>query len=206
MLNIKRIVIGPISTNTYVVYKEGKKECIVIDCGGEIKPILDYVNENDLQVKVLLNTHGHDDHICGNRDIRELTGCIVMVSDKDADMLIHTKDTFGLLKKFGGSENLKADNFFYENDVINIDGVSLRVIETPGHTKGSVSFVSDEDKVVFTGDTLFKRGVGRTDFEYSNEKDLWHSIFDKLFLLADDYVVYPGHNGQTTIGAEKAIY
>ena len=181
-------------------------DAVVIDPGGSVDKVLDVAEENGLSIKYVINTHGHDDHICGNRDIRTKTGCKIYIGELDADKLTSSKDKFRLLARMGGGHDLQADYVLKDGDVLNDYGLNIKVVHTPGHSVGSISLVLDDDKVVFTGDTLFKCGVGRTDFEDGNEEALWNSIFSRIFALDDDYIIYPGHGESSTIGTERNRY
>ncbi len=200
------LVVGGLRTNCYILWRKGSGTAVVIDPGGSVDKILEFISVENLNVKFIINTHGHDDHIGGNRDLRKTTGAKVLVGAKDAYKLLDSKDTFKLLKKMGGTQDLQADDLLKEGDTVAVDGIELEVIETPGHSIGGISLIWRSVKTVFTGDTLFKCGIGRYDFEDGDEKVLWNSIFDKLFVLDDDFIVCPGHGDATTIGTEKARY
>ena len=205
-LKVKCIPLGMLSTNCFLIWREGMSDAVVIDPGGSVDKVLDVAEENGLSIKYVINTHGHDDHICGNRDIRTKTGCKIYIGELDADKLTSSKDKFRLLARMGGGHDLQADYVLNDGDVLNDYGLNIKVVHTPGHSVGSISLVLDDDKVVFTGDTLFKCGVGRTDFEDGNEEALWNSIFSRIFALDDDYIIYPGHGESSTIGTERNRY
>jgi glyoxylase-like metal-dependent hydrolase (beta-lactamase superfamily II) len=185
-MNIKRFTVGWLSTNCYVVSCEETKEAAVIDPGieneGEAEEILDFIKEKGLQIKYVINTHGHPDHTAGNTTIKDATGAPILIHENDAS-------------------RVQADRKLHEGDVIHVGRLKLVVLHTPGHTKGGISLLVDN--VVFTGDTLFSGAIGRTDFPGGSYHELIQSIRSKLLPLPDDIEVYPGHENPTTIGNEK---
>jgi glyoxylase-like metal-dependent hydrolase (beta-lactamase superfamily II) len=183
---IKCFKVGWLSTNCYVVGCEETKEAAVIDPGleseAEAEPILEYIKQNGLHVKYIINTHGHPDHIAGNTLIKEQTG---------APILIHEN----------GTERVQADKILHDGDVIKVGNYKLVVLHTPGHTPCGISLLGDN--IVFTGDSLFAGSIGRTDFPGGSFQQLIQSIKTKLLPLPDSFTVYPGHESSTTIGDEK---
>lgn len=185
-MNVKRFKVGLLSTNCYVVGCKETKEAVIIDPGmesrAEAEAVLNYVRQNDLQVKYIINTHSHSDHIAGNGLVKEATG---------APILIHE----------AGTRCVNADRKLFEGDVIYFGNLKLAVLHTPGHTPDGISLLGEG--VVFTGDSLFAGSIGRTDFAGGSYSELIHSIKTKLFSLPDNFQVYPGHFGVSTIGNEK---
>ena len=186
--------------NSYIGVNE-KGEAFAVDIGGEAERFLKYLEENDLKLKMILLTHGHFDHIRGVAEVAENTGAKVYIHSEDASMLT---DPEASLARFVGGTEFKAWNDFTEvkdGNVIDFDGTAIKVIHTPGHTKGSVCYVYDD--VILSGDTLFRGSVGRTDFPGGSHSEILKSL-DKLSALADngDYKVYPGHNEETTLSDE----
>ena len=185
-MNVKCFKVGYLSTNCYVVSCEETKEATVIDPGleseAESKQILDYIKQNGLSIKHIINTHGHPDHISGNAVMKEATG---------ASILIHENSK--------GRAN--ADQKLRDGDVIHVGNFKLVVLHTPGHTKSGICLLGDN--VVFTGDTLFAGSIGRTDFPGGSFQNIIQSIKTKLLPLPDSFKVYPGHESFTTIGDEK---
>jgi hydroxyacylglutathione hydrolase len=183
---VKRFAVGWLSTNCYVVGCEETREAAVIDPGmeseREAEPILDYIKQNSLHIKYIINTHGHPDHIAGNTFIKEATG---------APILIHEKH----------SAHVQADRKLHDGDVIQVGTLKLVVLHTPGHTPDGISLLADN--AAFTGDALFAGSVGRTDFPGGSYEELMRSIKTKLLSLPDSFKVYCGHGPPTTIGNEK---
>ena len=193
---IKKIVVGLLESNCYLAGDENTKEIFIIDPGGDYKSIKSVIDKYSLKPKAVINTHGHGDHIGANKEFN----IPVWIHRLDADFL--TDPSKNLSGAFGFFLKTKtASRLLEDGDMLNIGKYSLEVIHTPGHTPGSICLKAAE--VIFTGDTLFCQGIGRTDFAYGSEEDIASSIKEKLFTLEDDYVIYPGHGPSSTIGNEK---
>jgi hydroxyacylglutathione hydrolase len=199
-LIIKELAVGPIMANCFILGCEEKNEAAVIDPGDETDRILDTLLESNLIAKTIINTHGHFDHVGGNRKLKAATG---------ADILIHPLDV-PMLSKLSASaaawgmsaeDSPEPDRMIEEDDTIVIGTITLKVIHTPGHTQGGISLYTDG--ILFVGDTLFAGSIGRTDFPGGNYDTLLNSIQKKLFPLGDDVRVLSGHGPETTIGREK---
>ncbi|UCH34212.1 MAG: MBL fold metallo-hydrolase [Armatimonadota bacterium] len=201
----RRLPIGPIETNAYIIAHEASREAIVIDPGGPPAPILKILKDQDFELQAIVNTHGHGDHMAGDLLLKQATGAPVWVHEADAAML--TDPHANLLAWSGFDvETAPADRTLREGDVITIgeghaDEIKLHVAHTPGHTPGGMSLIGDG--VVFSGDCLFAGGIGRTDLPGGSEYQLLTSIRDKLLSLPDETIVYPGHGPETTIGEER---
>lgn len=197
---IKQYVAGPIEANNWLVADEKSKEAVLIDCSEKVQKIIDDVKELGLKVKYILLTHGHFDHVMGVNSMKEELGAEVLISPKDNKQLEMTQtilSTFGIRI----DKNPNYDRFIDENTNLNIGDIPIKVIETPGHTEGGLSFLIDGK--LFSGDTLFKNYVGRTDLPGGNFAKLENSIRNVLYKLDDMTEVFPGHNEMTTIGYEK---
>lgn len=197
---IKRLPVGPIGTNCYVVGCPETKKAVVIDPGDEAEKIMRTLESNGLEIEAIINTHGHWDHVGANRKLKDLTGVPILIHRDDAGFLNDGKLN---LASFMGDQGLSpaADRILQEGDEISVGNLSFRVLHTPGHTPGGISLVGDG--VVFVGDTLFAGSIGRTDFPGGDFKTLIRSIKEKLLVLGDDMIAYSGHGPETTIGREK---
>ena len=199
---LKRLVVGSLETNCYLVACEKTKKAAVIDPGGddEIDSILNLLQKNNFDLKYIINTHGHIDHIAGNNLLKSKTKGLLLIHRLDADMLVNANKNFS---SFMGKEicSPPADKLLEEGDEISLGRLNLTVIHTPGHTPGGISLVSNI--IVFTGDTLFAGGIGRTDLPGGSYHNLIKSIKEKLLILGDDKIIYPGHGPDSTIGEER---
>lgn len=203
-LAIHTIVSMPFAENTYVIRLPGRDDALVIDPGLEPELILDLLRAERLTPVLLLNTHGHGDHIGGNAALkRAYPQAPLLIGEKEADFL--TDPWLNLSAMFGMPiTSPPADRLVKEGDVIEAAGIRLEVLEIPGHSPGHVVFVyRDTPVIVFGGDTLLQGSTGRTDFPNGNGPLLLKGIRTKLFTLPDDTVVYPGHGEPTTTGREK---
>ena len=187
---------GPLRVNTYFLVGDDNK-AIVIDSGENYKKVKQVESECGFKIEAVLLTHAHFDH-AGNAKKLQDDGAKIFISDKDAKKLLNDDN---LSKDFGRSfDYLRADYTFSDGEELNICGIKIKVIATPGHTDGSASFLIEN--MLFTGDTLFLESVGRTDFKTGNRRELVSSV-KKLFALSGDYSVYPGHEDFTTLSHER---
>jgi len=204
MLTVKVFVFNPVMENTYLLFDE-TQEAVIIDCGAsnenEQKRLSDYIKENKLNLKRLLNTHLHFDHVLGNGFIHEQYGLIPEYhSAEESDSAISKLNVLFSPVKY---KPIYAERYIKHEDEIEFGNTRLKALLTPGHTLGGLSFYSEKDGCVFTGDTLFHHDIGRTDLPGGNHKKLIQSIQEHLFILPDSTVVYPGHEEPTTIEDEK---
>ena len=205
MINIQKFVFNAFQVNTYVL-SDDTNECIIIDpgCsdGVESLQLMDYIKNNGLNPVRVLLTHTHIDHVIGCNAVEELLNIGPEAHKAGLVFLDHsitTAKTYGLdLEK-----NPEVSKFLNEGEDITFGNSRLEVLYTPGHADGSVCFLSREDGFVIVGDVLFQMSIGRTDFPTGSFDLLKKSIFEKLFVLADDTVVYSGHGPETSVGFEK---
>lgn len=206
MMNIRRFACNMLEENCYVV-SDDTGDCVVIDCGAyfdnERAAIVNYIRDNQLNPVHLLVTHGHLDHNFGNNTIYDEFGLKPEASEMDDNLM----RALGRQAEVMYSMRLNYDfpevgKHLTANETITFGTHKLRVLTTPGHSRGSICFVCDAEKVVFTGDTLFRMSVGRTDFEGGSTQQIIDSLH-RLAKLPDDMVVLPGHGPQSTIGDEK---
>ncbi|MDD8026308.1 MAG: MBL fold metallo-hydrolase [Acidobacteriota bacterium] len=199
-MRYKLIIVGGLETNCYLVYCPGSKECAVIDPGAEAGKIVPVIAEEELRPILLINTHGHIDHIGANRDIKDKYGVPLLIHAGDKDLLGKMQN-LELSLFLGSQDSPPADRILADGDEIKIGRGKLRVLHTPGHTPGGICLLGAG--FLLSGDTLFFEGVGRTDLPGGNQKQIEASIRDKLMTLPDDIVVLPGHGPLTTIGQER---
>ncbi len=207
MLNIKRFVVNPLQENCYVVSDE-TKECVIIDCGAyypeEGESIIRYINENDLRPVHLLQTHGHLDHCCGNDFIFNAFGLKPEVHLNDQPIMDNLEKMSQLIYGTPLKEGLPpVGKYFTEQDKISFGSHTFDILETPGHSRGSVFFICPEEQVAFSGDTLFRGSIGRTDFDGGSMFQIIQSL-RMVCQLDDTLKVYPGHGHDTSIGYECA--
>jgi len=197
----KGLMVGLLEVNCYIIGDEDSKEAVVIDPGGDEDEILEALNYHNFQLKYIIDTHGHFDHVDANQPLKDATGARIIIHELDAAMLRRDNEAiFFTGKRMRPSE---ADILVKEGDVITFGPYKLNVLHTPGHTPGGISLVMDNSPLVYVGDTLFAGSIGRTDFPGGDYDALINGVREKLFTLGDHYVVYPGHGPVTTIGHER---
>lgn len=201
---LKMFTFGMYLTNCYVVGCEETKEAIVIDPGfdreREAREVLNFIEQNGLHSKYIVNTHGHADHTAGNGITKKATGALILIHEDDAIMLTPVAKT--LSRVFGlRVTSPPADRTLHDGNVIQFGQLKLVVLHTPGHSRGGISLLGEN--FVFSGDTLFAGSIGRTDFPGASFEEIIQSIKTKLITLPDHFKVYPGHGPITTIGEEK---
>ena len=200
-MKVEKFVTGIISTNCYLVINEDTKQAVVIDPAACPSYLMSHIKSEGLKVEAILLTHGHFDHIMGIDGFLSEFDVPVYVHEEDADAMedpvLNQSSTYTSGYTFGKARYLR------DRQTLELAGYTFQVIHTPGHTKGGCCYYVASEDVLFSGDTLFQNSVGRTDFVNSSTSDLVHSVREKLFLLPDDTMVYPGHMGETKIGHEK---
>jgi len=197
----KKLVVGQLEANCYILADEKTKRAIIIDPGGEAKKILEVIKQNKLKVIYIINTHAHIDHIGANDIIRENTGASLLIHSADAYLLKDMEMNLSTIMNEERGPLLPPTRVLEDGDEIKVDQICLQVLHTPGHTPGSIClYVKDR---VFAGDTIFAGGVGRVDLPGGNFTDLQNSIREKLLTLPKEVIVHPGHGPDTTIGKEK---
>ncbi len=201
-MHIHTIVVGPIQTNCYIISDDDTNEAIIIDPGDEAENLLKTIDAHGLSPKMIICTHGHWDHVNAVPDLQNQLKIPFNIHEDDLEMLKAQASEF---MDYMGFKKVKAlpDKLIREGDSFSAGKILLRTIHTPGHTRGGICLYDSNEKVLFSGDTLFKRDHGRTDFPEGSQKDIIRSIKEKLFALPEDTVVLPGHGDETTIGEEK---
>lgn len=192
-------------TNCYIIQDEETKETMVIDPAGEIDKIEDMLNIMDAKLKYIYLTHCHADHIGVANQLHKNKGGKILIHRKGAENL--ENDNIVLATYIGANKiQLEADSRVDGEDLLHIGNIEFKVIHTPGHTDCSTSIYCEEHKMLFSGDTMFRGTWGRTDLETSSFEDIIKSITEKLIILPEDTIVYPGHGKSTMIKEEKPIY
>jgi hydroxyacylglutathione hydrolase len=194
-------VVYGLETNCYLVADEATREAIVIDPGGSAATILERIEELGVQVRLIVNTHGHFDHLAADQAIVDATGAPV-AAHRDALSLFQVAGGAALFGLTIPAPPLPT-RLLTDGESISFDGETLVVLHTPGHTRGCISLWSEAHGVLFSGDLLFREGVGRTDLPGGNQRQLMSSIRHKIMTLPDETVVYPGHGPATTVGHER---
>lgn len=208
MMILKRIKIDIPAvggTNCYIVQDEETKETMVIDPGGDVDKIVEMLNTIHAKVKYILLTHCHGDHIAGVNELKQRVGGKILIHRLDEEGLrdpnVNLAEYVGL-----GRVIVQADARLDDGDLIHVGNLEFKILHTPGHTKGGISIYSEEEKLLFSGDTLFRGSWGRTDLPTSSFEDIIKSITKKLMVLPEDTIVYPGHGKSTMIKEEEPIY
>ncbi len=206
MLNIQKFVFNPFSENTYLLWDSDLLDALIIDPGmyepSEEQRFSSFVENKNLNLKFLINTHSHIDHILGNAFIKSKYNTIFLAPKED-EFLFDIMDKE--YKNFGMKYDTfpKADKYITENEPLIIGNSKGKFIFTPGHTPGEFCLYFEKEKICFTGDVLFREGIGRTDLWGGNYDTLTDSIKNKLYLLPENVKIFPGHGPESTIGYEK---
>jgi hydroxyacylglutathione hydrolase len=204
-MEIEQIKVGFMAVFCYLVACRRTKEALFIDPAGNEEELAERIGKKGLQLKYIVNTHGHGDHTCGNKAMKALTGAKILMHEID-DRVFNSPQGQAMSRSWGFEPSPPADITLKDGDFITVGDVSLEVIHTPGHSPGGICLLGDGN--LFTGDTLFVGGIGRTDLPGSSTDQFVKSIRERLFILPDETVVWPGHDygerPRSTIGYEKA--
>ncbi len=205
MIEIQVFEFNALQENTYLLYDE-TKECIVIDPGcydkSEQIELTSFIEENNLKIVKLLNTHCHVDHVLGNKFVKD-TYSVKLYTSKEEEAALRSVKVYAPVYGFMNYAEAEVDEIIKEGDIVKFGNSELEILFVPGHSVGHLAFVNKKEKICIGGDVLFNGSVGRWDLPGGNQQTLLNSIHTKLFALEDDMVVYPGHGPETTIGREK---
>ena len=201
MFEIKKLPVGMAQSNCYIL--SNGTNALIVDPGDQAQLIINTINDLNVKPHAILLTHTHYDHIGAVEAMREKYQVPLYVSPKEKDWL--TDPNKNLSSLVGNPMRLKeAETYFHPTEDVQISNFSFKVVPTPGHSPGSVSFIFEEEEVIISGDALFAGSIGRTDLPGSEPQKLIPGVRAELFTFPDHFKVYPGHGEQTTIGKEKA--
>jgi hydroxyacylglutathione hydrolase len=199
-LQVEQLVVGPIMTNCYIVWDDQTKQGAIIDAGDEADIILSAVKKLGIEITHIFATHGHFDHVAAVAPLKRAFKA-EFLAHKDDFFFIEDGENAARRWGFNIEPPPKPDRFIEDGDTIKVGGCAFKVLHTPGHSPGGISFL--HNAMVFVGDTLFQSNTGRTDLRMGSFEDLKKSIKTRLYNLPDDTIVYTGHGPNTTIGSEK---
>lgn len=198
---VKNFEVGPIGTNCYFLMNEDTKELVVIDPGGDGVRLIREIRNMGYTPAAVLLTHGHFDHAMSAKELKDAFSTPVYAHEKEKETL--ENPAYNVSGMIGRKQKYEADIFVKDEEELTLAGFSIKVLHTPGHTPGGVSYYVEDQKLVFSGDALFCQSIGRTDFPNGSISQLLRSVSEKLLTLPDDVQVLPGHEQLTTIGFEK---
>lgn len=199
-MKITRMMAGVYAANCYLVFDEERKKGFIIDPGGDFEDIVKRIEKADFKPEFILLTHGHGDHIGAVLELKEKYGIDLYCHKDETELLYDPKKNLSQRMPMG-PVSLEADHSFTDQEILFPESYNIKVIHTPGHTDGSVCFLMNKD--LFSGDTLFKGSVGRTDLFAGSKKKLDKSLMEKIYALDDNITVHSGHGGESSIGYEK---
>lgn len=206
-MKVLKIPVTPFGMNCYIYFDESTKEGVIFDPAAydleEENTIKKIIEDNGIKIKYIINTHGHIDHILGNKFAKDYFNVPILMHEKDMsfyDKVMNQAALYGL----DIIQPPAVDEFIDENSKIKVGDIEFKILHTPGHSPGSLTFIDDVNKNIFSGDVIFKDSIGRTDLPFGDLEVLMHSINNVLFpAVKDDYTIHPGHMDITTVGREK---
>ena len=206
-MKVFQIPVTPFVMNCYIYFHENTKEGVIFDPAAyspdEENQIKKIIEDNGIKIKYIINTHGHIDHIIGNKFAKDYFKVPILMNEKDMPFyknVLKQGEMFGL----DVTEPPPVDEFIDENSKIKVGDIEFKILHTPGHSPGSLTFIDDTNKNIFCGDVIFKDSIGRTDLMFGDYDELMNSINNILLpAVQDDYTLHPGHMEITTVGREK---
>ncbi|MCR5202696.1 MAG: MBL fold metallo-hydrolase [Lachnospiraceae bacterium] len=201
-IRIKKMPVGYMMTNCYIVFNDTTKEAIIVDPGFDAERIFKFVSDNSLKPVGIFLTHGHFDHIGCVTEVKVKYNAKIYLPELERETFTDINMNY-TLQELGKSVIVKGDVYLNDDDIVEILGTKIKALSTPGHTAGGMCFYIEEAGVLLAGDTLFYGSVGRTDFAGGSMSKLVRSVKEKLFVLPDNTLVLPGHGENTDIGFEK---
>lgn len=202
MIKVHMLALGSLQTNCFIVADTQAKAAVVIDPADQVDEIMKVIKDNSYTVHEILATHAHFDHVLASKSLKAQTGAPFKLHAADVPMLQHVQQ---IAMQFGMQveEAAAHDGTLDEGDVIEVEGIKLETLFTPGHSPGHISFVLHTEKIVFSGDCVFMGSIGRTDLPGADHRTLIDSITQKILPLGDDFTICPGHGPTTTVGQER---
>ncbi len=203
MLKINRMVVGPLYVNSYILWDSESKEGIIVDPGDEGEMLLNEIDKNNIILKRVIITHGHFDHLKDAAYVSSMAKVPVLANKEDLP-LIEAAPSQAAFFGFPQIKVPRIDSYIKEGDIVQVGSYGFMVLDTPGHSPGSITLYNKQERIAVVGDLLFLESIGRTDFFGGDYKTLLISIKDRILTMADDTLVLSGHGDETTVGHEKA--
>ncbi len=200
-LKVHCLELGPIETNSYIVCNEDTKQALLIDPSDGADKIIRVLEDGNYTPVAIYITHGHDDHFGSVNELKRKYGLLVYIMKEEEEFV--ESILYNLSQDFGHPRVIEPDMFFIDGQTVRVLDTEMKALLTPGHTVGGACYYFPEEKMVFTGDTLFRGSIGRSDFPGGDYKTLLHSLCEVLMKLPDDVTVYPGHGPASSIGEER---
>ncbi len=201
-MKIEQYCVGQVGTNCYFAVNEKTKEMLVIDPGDSAQMLAGKIQQKSLKPAAILLTHGHFDHAMAAKELADIFDVKIYAHEAEKNTL--KQPGLNVSSMIGRRDSYHADIFVKDGETLNLAGMEIQVLHTPGHTEGGCCYYLEHEQVLFSGDTLFCQSVGRTDFPGGSMAEIIRSIKEKLLALPDQVKVYPGHMDVTTIGMERA--